>query len=203
MYRFIESIRLEEGKLPYLNWHQQRVDHTLHHFGSNLNLRLEEQISLKNIPEKGVHKLRVVYGDEGVVSIETSVYSVKLIKSFKLVELPDSIEYAFKYEDRGWLANLLADAGTDDVLMHRRGKLMDASYANIALYLNGVWLTPRNPLLQGTCRSRMLEEGMLIEEELSIEDLHQCLEMRWINAMIPWEQAPSMQQKTIREMITI
>jgi 4-amino-4-deoxychorismate lyase len=203
MYRFIETIRLEHGVVPHLQWHQLRLDRTLTHFGWRTGICLEQLIHEKELPEQGVFKIRIVYGQQGVESFEHSAYLVKPINSVQLVELPEQQQYAFKFEDRNWLARLLKDAGTDDLLMHRQGKLLDASYANIALLIKGDWLTPLNPLLEGTCRARLLAEGKLKTAELSVKDLLDCDEIRWMNAILPWEEAPRMNRNEISQMIRV
>lgn len=203
MYRFIETIRLEHGVVPHLRWHQLRLNRTLTYFGCKPEICLEQLIQEKELPQQGVFKIRIVYGLQGVELFEHSAYLVKPINSVQLLELPEHQHYAFKFEDRNWLAGLLKEAGTDDFLMHRQGKLLDASYANIALLRNGDWLTPLNPLLEGTCRARMLEEGKLKTAELKVQDLFDCDEIRWVNAMLPWDEAPRMNRNEIRKMIKV
>lgn len=203
MYRFIETIRLENGVVPYLKWHQLRLDRTLSHFACESGISLQQLINEKHLPMQGVYKVRIVYGMLGVELFEFSEYQVKSIRSVQVVELSEQQNYAFKYEDRKWLARLLEEAGTDDLLLHRQGKLLDASYANIALFVKGDWLTPLNPLLEGTCRARLLHEGKLKVVELTLDDLFECEEIRWMNAMLPWEEAPRMNQQEIRQLIKV
>ena len=45
------------------------------------------------------------------------------------------------------------------------------------------WLTPDLPLLKGTCRARLLEQGVIREAELGVEDLNRFKGLKLINAL--------------------
>ena len=65
-------------------------------------------------------------------------------------------------------------------------KLLDTPIANIALYVDGEWKTPKNPLLKGTARARFIEEGWLKEQELTTTDLRNTKKFAIMNALIEW-----------------
>lgn len=203
MYRFIESIRLENGRFPWLEWHQKRVDNTMLYFKATASLRLIKLLETVDLPLEGVYKIRVLYSLDGATQVSLQPYQVKQINTFRLVELPEGINYAFKFEDRNWLEDLLKKAGTDDIILHKNGDLLDASYANLVIRFGSAWFTPQVPLLNGTCRTRLLEEGKILAARISIDDLVRSDEIRWINAMIPWEEAPRMNQMKINSQIII
>lgn len=72
----------------------------------------------------------------------------------------DTIDYRYKSTDRKELEALYALRGNqDDVLIVRNNLLTDTSIANVALEKEGVWYTPRTPLLKGTKRALLLEQG--------------------------------------------
>jgi 4-amino-4-deoxychorismate lyase len=100
----------------------------------------------------------------------------------------DDIDYRFKYADRRRLQSLFARRGDcDDVLIVRNGLLTDTSYCNIVLYDGQDWWTPDTPLLPGTARQRLLDEGLIRERRIRVEDLPRFEHIRLINAMLPWE----------------
>ena len=55
----------------------------------------------------------------------------------------------------------------DDILIIRNGLITDMSYANVAFFDGTQWLTPRIPLLAGTCRERLLETGPIREADIA------------------------------------
>jgi 4-amino-4-deoxychorismate lyase len=52
-----------------------------------------------------------------------------------------------------------------------------------------MWFTPAFPLLKGTKRQYYLENGVILEKEIKISDLHQYKMARLINAMIDLDES--------------
>jgi len=63
----------------------------------------------------------------------------------------------------------------------------DTSIANIAFYDNGMWKTPKNPLLKGTTRARLIDEGKLIEADIRVNELRNFSKVALLNAMIDFD----------------
>ena len=63
----------------------------------------------------------------------------------------------------------------------------DTSIANIALYNDGLWFTPKKPLLEGTTRARLLNAGKIIEKDIAVEDLNNYSRVALMNAMIDFD----------------
>lgn len=61
---------------------------------------------------------------------------------------------------------------------------MDTTIANIALYIENQWLTPQVPLLHGTTRARLLDEGFLSPAPLTPNHLADATKIAVMNAMI-------------------
>jgi para-aminobenzoate synthetase / 4-amino-4-deoxychorismate lyase len=64
--------------------------------------------------------------------------------------------------------------GTDDVLLwNRRGELTESTRANVALWLDGIWVTPAldSGLLPGTLRQALLARKRLREAVVTVKDL--------------------------------
>ena len=117
---------------------------------------------------KGRTRCRVEY-TSAVEKVEYFPYSIREVKSLQLVN-DDTAEYSFKYADRSVLdRNFALRGNADDVVIVRSGMLTDTSIANIALYKEGKWFTPKYPLLKGTRRARLLTEG-IIEEDIIMAD---------------------------------
>lgn len=190
MFQFIESIRIKEGRIERLDYHQSRVNRTLLNFGKPPFLQLNEIITPNALNASGVVKCRVKYDLQQVLDITYSAYAVKKISSISLVEL-EGRKYDFKYADRDWITNLLLNAGTDEIIMTDQGIVKDASYANLAFYDGECWYTPQIPLLEGTQRAFLLEANKIQVSEIRTSNLHQYPMVKFINAMMTWEESPT------------
>ena len=80
----------------------------------------------------------------------------------------------------------------DDVLLVQRGHVTDTSYANVALFDGSNWYTPAWPLLRGTRREKLIENGTLKASVIRERDLHNFQTLRLVNAMLPWGAGPEL-----------
>ncbi len=187
---FLESIRLENGKFPFIAYHQNRFDRTRQQFckGSDPIL-LAEVLKIPLEHSKGIYKVRVEYRCD-IVNISYIPYQIRPVKSLKLVD-GNHIDYLYKYADRFAINELFAGRGTyDDILMVKHGLITDTSYANVILYDGQYWYTPANPIMHGTCRARLMEEGKVLPADIYVEHLKDFQEIRLINAMMNIDQGP-------------
>lgn len=110
-------------------------------------------------------------------------YVTKNIQSLKLVQ-SNVISYAFKFCDRSELNMLLnLKEECDDILVIKKGKITDTSFSNICLFNGENWITPDEPLLNGTCRQRMLLENRIEERPVYVADLYKYQKIVLINAL--------------------
>jgi 4-amino-4-deoxychorismate lyase len=93
-----------------------------------------------------------------------------------------NFEYAYKFLDRRALEQ--RHEGFDEVVFVKDELLTDTSIANIALLIDGVWKTPKSPLLKGTMRAKLLSDGMLQEENLSKSDIKIAQKFAIMNALM-------------------
>jgi 4-amino-4-deoxychorismate lyase len=113
---------------------------------------------------------------------------MRSIKNCLLTEIGDHV-YDYKYTNRDWLKEALQLAGTDEIILTSEGLIKDASYANLAFFNGSNWFTPKSPLLLGTRRAALIEEGIINEMEIRLQDLYQYKSMKLINAMMLWEES--------------
>ena len=185
MFPFIETLRMVDGKIQHLSYHQARLERTLHHFWPGCPLWSLEALLADSPNLPGVSKVRVVYNGEGAVQVEYASYVPRTIHQLRLVNC-DDIDYAFKSTDRSCLTQLASQKGeADEIIIVRHGLLTDTSYSNIALYDGHFWYTPREPLLKGTMRQYLLDQGRIVEQNLTESDYHRCTKIALINAMLP------------------
>ncbi len=183
---FLETLLCREGRCPWLQWHQQRLDRTCRAAGIVKRYRLE---TLVRPPASGVYRCRVLYGADEAVT-EYLPYVRRRVDTLRLVE-DDRIEYRYKSADRRALDALFRRRGdADDVLIVRRGLVTDSTVANTAFYIDGRWLTPTEPLLEGTTRARLLYEGVLECASLSPADVLAAEKVAVMNALSGFVEVP-------------
>lgn len=176
---FLETILAVDGKVPYLFWHLQRLERTLkrHRISAAYDLG-----ALLDPPASGRWRCRVVYTAD-TLHIEYLPYQPRVIKTLLLVK-DNAIFYADKTTDRDALDALYAQRGTaDDVLIVQNGLLTDTTIANVACFVDGQWLTPGRPLLEGTTRARLLKEGKLVEADITIDTAMRAERIAVMNAL--------------------
>jgi 4-amino-4-deoxychorismate lyase len=176
----LETLRCEDGRLRHVSYHQQRLDETLRHLGIGRSYDLH---SLILPPEHGLWRCRFLYGADGY-EVRFHPYRPRTFSSLKLIRT-DEIDYSHKYADRSTLERLSGERGTcDDVLIVCNGFVTDTTIANVALFIDGRWLTPRHPLLKGTARARLIDEGFLHPAPLREEDIAKAQRVALMNAMM-------------------
>lgn len=182
MYQFIETIQILDGEILLLEYHNRRMNETIRHFlGNNKPIDLKQYINSHNLT--GEIKCRIVY-DNNIVDVSYTPYTMRSIQSLKLVQ-NDEIDYSYKSADRSRLSLLAAQKGeADEILIVRQGLLTDTSFSNIALFDGNEWSTPGHPLLKGTQRAYLIDQGLLHEKDIRAEDLYHYQKLSLINAMI-------------------
>jgi 4-amino-4-deoxychorismate lyase len=177
----LETIRIEEGTIHNLSYHQARVNRSREHLFHTFST-LELASHIKVPAQKGIFRCRILYGQE-IEKIEYLPYIPKPIAHLKIVT--SNIEYRYKYADREALDGLLTShPEADEVIIEKNGLLTDTTIANIAFYRNGIWYTPKMPLLEGTMREKFLDKGLLQTKDIRKAELESYTHVALINAMI-------------------
>lgn len=184
MYQFLETIRINDGSVLNLNYHQSRMDKTLELNFSEYSVG--DLISIISIPAefaKGIVKCRVEY-DNHNYAVTFESYKPRQINSLKVLT-DDSIDYRFKFSDRRNLVRLMEKRDNcDDILIVKNNMITDTSFSNLIFFDDKVWYTPSNPLLNGTTRARLLSEGRISEKEIFLDDLPKYSHFKLINSML-------------------
>jgi 4-amino-4-deoxychorismate lyase len=149
------------------------------------------QLEIPAEARKGRFKCRVEYADT-IRSIQFSPYKQKIRKSVALV-YDDNICYKYKSTDRRQLTRLVRQAHTDDVIIVRNGMVTDASYCNLVFKDSlGNLFTPSDALLHGTCRQRLIDNGVVQECPIRADDICRFKTVYFINAMMDIHEAQQM-----------
>lgn len=175
--RYLETIKIVDGKPLNICAHLQRIEQTIDHA-----IPLEISTALT-----GVVKCRVVYDTDKIVEISYSKYTLPVIKSLQIVEC-SSIDYHLKYENREAIKALTAQRGTsDDIMITQHGYITDTSFCNIVFENRDGLFTPRKALLRGTKRQLLLDNGIVTERDITVDQLNNYHTVHLINAMIELE----------------
>ena len=176
----LETIKIEDGEVSNLSYHQARCDESRKVlFDSKDILDLS---SLIQAPSKGLYRCRILYAEK-IHSIEYIPYTPKEIHKLKIIT--SDLVYDHKYANRDALNKLLqAQPDVDDILIEKEGYLTDTTIANIAFYDGEQWFTPEKPLLKGTMRAKLLDEGFLHTRNIKKEEITDYTHVALMNAMI-------------------
>ena len=184
MSRFIESIKIQDGQIMNLEYHMSRFNNTrLCFFPGLQELELGRWIHIPDECGTGLFKCRIIYGEE-IEKIEFIPYKQRVITSLKLV-FDNDIEYSFKYENRYALNELWEQReNNDDVIIVKHNLVTDSTYSNLVFLKEGIWYTPRHPLLKGTMRNKLVSQDLIKESDIHVDRILEFEKIALINAMI-------------------
>ncbi len=178
--KFFETIKILNGEIFYLNYHNMRFNQTQKAF-----FKIDKNINLKEFitpPKDGLYRCKVTYSKE-IENIEYFIYKEREFKKFQIINI--DFEYSYKFLDRSKIEDMKTDF--DEIIMVKNSFLTDTSIANIAIFKDR-WLTPKTPLLKGVTRERLLKCGFLKEENLKVKDLLNAEKFAIMNAMIDFKE---------------
>lgn len=179
---FVETIQILDGEPLRLAYHQMRMNNTMVHFYPGAAIA-DIGTVLKPEMVAGKQKCRVVYSDH-IEKISYEPYQMHKVKSLMIVD-GDDADYMYKSTDRQQLNELRTKRGTaDEVLIVKKDEITDTSYTNVALWDGSGWFTPAHPLLKGTSRAALIDQGILHERVITWQELHHYSKIALINAMI-------------------
>ena len=166
-----------------MSYHQERYESVLNFLGTEKKEDLKEYL---NPPPYGTYRCRLVYTPD-TVTVSYHEYKKREISSLKLI-FNNEIEYSNKSTYRDEIDALYEQRGEgDDILIIKDLLVSDTSIANIAFYRDGEWITPKEPLLKGTTRARLIDEGKIIEADIKVQDLRSFSKTALLNAMIDFD----------------
>ncbi len=176
----LETICIKDSEVLHLYYHNQRFNKARKElFG------IESFFDLATIlspPSIGIYRCRILY-DYSIQEIEYIPYQTKNIQTITLIE--STLEYNYKYADRSELDSLKKSASmSDEILIIQNSLVTDTSIANIAFLENKIWITPKKPLLAGTTRQRLLDNGFLREKNIQADKIHLFDGVALMNAMV-------------------
>lgn len=190
MSPLLESIKLKDGRLHNLKYHQLRMNGAMAElFTDAPEIDLNKHIQISEQCRTGLFKVRILYGP-AIERVEFEAYQRRTIRSLKIVH-HESIDYHLKFTDRQILQELYAQRGDcDDIIIIKNGWVTDAFAANLLFFDGQKWVTPNSPLLKGTQRQFLLNEGIISEKEIREDEISGYSKVGLINAMVGFEEMP-------------
>ncbi len=187
MSPLVESICIRDGIPQHTHYHQNRVNQTCHALFPGVTPPiLLEAITVPSNMHQGLVKCRVVYGPD-IREVSFMPYAPRNINTLQIVRT-SGLSYPWKYIERPELDHLYTQKDSaDEIIIINDTLITDAYYYNIAVLIDGQWLTPATPLLPGTTRRRLLDIGYLRETRLTESELPFIKRWQLINAMTPLE----------------
>lgn len=184
MSRFFESIRLVNGRVMNLPFHQKRVNQTCKDFYLD-TIPLLSIIQSTDLPHIGVYKIRIDYGGD-VPTIHWKAYEIKQLRTLRLLDI-SSYTYDYKFSNRKFLDSCHSEKReADDCLLVKNNRITDTTYGSILLKKNKQWYTPKSVLLPSTMRSKLLHQKRIQPIEVTIANLYNFDYFKVINAMRPF-----------------
>lgn len=170
-----ETIKICDGIAQNLDFHILRAKSFTN---GALKFDFRQILSLK---QKGIFRAKVIYTESGELErVEYFPYKMREFYAFKLVNIDFS--YSKKFLDRSQIES--AKNGFSEIIMVKNSLITDTSIANIAIFDDKSWLTPKTPLLYGTTRARLLQNGFLKQKDIDINMLLNAKKIAIMNAMI-------------------
>lgn len=197
MSQLVETLKCRDGLLVNLPYHLERLNRTRRElFGPCRDIRIDDTGLVPESAGKGVFKCRILYTKE-IEAVEFHPYRYRNINSLRIIE-SDTIHYPYKFTDRNALLELFTRRGScDDILIVKNGLVTDSYMANVLFYDGFRWWTPDSPLLPGTQRARLIDEGKLAVAKITRTDIAGFRKAGLINAMHDLDEMPAIAIRNI------
>ena len=200
-FQLLESLRLENGQIARVPAHLARIQQAAlaFHFADASQLpTLVEALTarlqaLTQAHPVGLFKVRLLVDDRLNITAEaTPLGDAPQPVRVALATQPMPPADAFirhKTTRRTAYAAFPAPAGCFDTLLYNAaGELTEFTIGNVAVQLNGRWLTPplSAGLLPGVMRQSLLDAGQLQEAHIQLDDLPHATGLALLNSVRGW-----------------
>lgn len=199
-FELLETMRYEPGEgLLHLDDHLDRLGSSARFFGFRFELEAATSELKRAVGDADAElRVRLALGRDGSVRIETSEAPppaegpVRLALNDEPVD-PNDV-WLFHKTSRRAPYDRRRDRrpDVDDViLVNSRGVVTESTIANLAVSIEGRWVTPPldSGLLPGTYRAVLLREGTLVERPVAIEELLGAAEVALVSSTRGWRPA--------------
>lgn len=199
-FELLETLALQDGALRDEPEHLARLARAAAHFGYPLDAA-QIEASLRQLADahrQGLWRVRLRLDARGQAQAEAHAMTaasapVRLALAPTAFEAADSEFVRFKTTRRAHYDAVAPSVPGvfDTLLWNRHGELTECTRGNVAVRLDGRWVTPplRCGLLDGIGRARCLREGRLVEAVVRVEDLPRASGLAFVNSLRGWLDA--------------
>ncbi|WP_293635823.1 chorismate-binding protein [Polaromonas sp.] len=196
-FELLETLALEDGQLRHADAHLQRLAGAAAHFGHAFDRAGVQRClhALARAHPQGLWRVRLLLDAQGrpraeAFAMEASPALVRLRLATKPLEAAHGEFVRFKTTRRAHydaFTPLEADV-FDTVLWNEQGQVTECTRGNVAMLLDGRWVTPPLAcgLLPGVGRALALQAGRLVESEVWLDDLPRVQGWAFINSLRGW-----------------
>ena len=192
-FDLLDSIKLKDGAYWLRERHCERLQRSAEHFGFPFDIEAVNR-ALRATAEQhqnGAHALRLLLSRRGNIAIEMRPLPfTPAHPSVALAETAISSDDEFLHHKTTHRAVYEAQAPKsagifDTLLFNERGEITEFTRGNVAMELDGRFLTPpeSSGLLPGTLRAELLSQGKLIERVLKHDDLARAKALWFLNSL--------------------
>ena len=199
-FSLLETLALVDGALRDADAHLARMAQAARHFGTAWDAAQVAQTlgSLVRQHPQGVWRVRLLLSPQGqalaeAYALEPSPARVRLQLADRALAEAQGEFVRFKTTRRAHYDALAPTAvGVFDTLLwNSAGEVTECTRGNIALHLDGHWVTPalHCGLLPGIGRAKALREGRVVEAVVRVQDLPRVTALAFVNSLRGWMDA--------------
>ena len=196
----LETMRLDEGRVPRLERHLARMATSAQHFAFRWD---EPAVRAALVAAQHEHpaacwRLRLLVDRGGNPTVECTPYAKDASRvwrvSFAREPVDERDRFLFNKTTRRDIYDNArrAQPDVDDVILwNRRGEVTESTIANVVVEIDSVRSTPpiECGLLGGTFRAELLEAGTIVRRVLTREDVASASRLWLINSLREWIDA--------------
>ncbi len=198
-FELLETLRLEDGQLHEAARHLARMARAARHFGFACDQPALQAALAREAAQHphGLRRLRLLLAAGGKVQAESypmepAPARARVQLAAQPIDAPD--EFIRHKTTRRAHYEALAPrdpAVFDTLLWNARGELTEGTRCNVAVKLDGRWLTPALAcgLLGGVGREIWLEQGRIAEAVIPVEALQRAEGLAVFNSLRGWIEA--------------
>ncbi len=196
----LETLKLSAGQYPLEALHLARLQRCAKHFGLRLPLALvrDRLLALAAAHPQGDWRVRLSCSASG--QIDTWVEALEPTPQPVALALADApidsegpgaefLQHKTSRREAYEALNARKPAGIFDLILYNRHQeLSECSFGNLALRIEGRWLTPRREAggLPGVYRELLLQQGRIHEARLLRSDLDRAEALAFFNSLRGW-----------------
>jgi len=204
-FNLLETLRLQGGVFHLLDLHLARLQRSAAHFGYPFDERRILEALQALLSDQPAQPSQGTVSDAWRVRLQLDPSGTPLVEKFILNWPPAPVLLAlaatpfeafnseFTHHKTTRRAHYEAFAPTDpalfDTLLYNpRGELTECTRGNMAVLLDGQWLTPalHCGLLPGVGRAHLISQGRLRETVITLAELQRAQALAFVNSLRGW-----------------